>query len=65
MGEFYVIYDLKDNIVAYADDKKELSNFTGLRSRDVNFRFKNRHFILTTINGFLYKVYRFFDEVVA
>ncbi len=57
--EYYVIYNLNDDIVAYIDTKKELSNFTGLRIKDINYKFKNRKFINVVINEAFYKVYNF------
>lgn len=35
----YVIYDLRDNLIAYLDDISELSLFTGLRIKDINYKF--------------------------
>lgn len=40
--EYYVIYDLNDNFVAYCDNIKELSKITGIRIKHINYNFKNR-----------------------
>ena len=60
--EYFVIYDLNDNIVAYIDNKYELCNFTKVRLDGIGYRFKNRNFINVLLNNKIYKVYRFFDN---
>lgn len=59
MEEFYIIYDHNDNIMAYIETKQELSNYTGLRVYDINYKFKNKSFIKCYIGKKSYFVYRF------
>lgn len=69
--EYYVIYDLKDNVVAYCDDIVELINFTKLRLKDIHYKFRKNSFddtfnyyVFIIINKKKYKIYKFFDEKV-
>ena len=57
---YYVIYDLNDNICFFANDSYELSEITGIRHKDINYRFKNADYIKTIINEKMYKIYKFF-----
>ncbi|MDD6277238.1 MAG: hypothetical protein PUA55_01530 [Mycoplasma sp.] len=59
--EYYVIYDLNDNIVAYCDTLKELSYYTGLRTFDINYKFKKTlsDYILFDMSNNRYKIYKF------
>lgn len=59
--EFYIIYDLNDNIVAYIDTKNELSAYTGLRIKDINYKFKHSLFdyIFFDVFNNRYKIYKF------
>ena len=58
---FYVLYDLNDNIIVYLDNIKELSNFNGLRVKDINYKFKNSllDFIYVVFDNTKYKVCKF------
>lgn len=58
---FYVLYDLNDNIIVYLDNINELSNFTGLRVKDINYKFKNSllDFIYVVFDNTKYKVCKF------
>lgn len=60
--EYYVIYDLKDNLVCYIETKEELSCYTGLRLRDINYKFKRKNFVLIKRNKQLLKIYKFGGE---
>lgn len=62
--EYYVIYDLNDNIVAYCDNLKELSKFTNRREREFRYRFKNRDVVFYLYFDTYRKIYKFFDESV-
>lgn len=64
--EYYVIYDLNDNVVAYCDDIVELINFTKLRLKDIHYKFRKNSFnyVFIIINKKKYKIYKFFDEKV-
>lgn len=59
--EYYVIYDLNDNIVAYLDDINDLSKCTGLRKKDINYKFKKSllSYIYVVFDNSKYKVFRF------
>lgn len=59
--EYYVIYDLEDNVIAYIDTKNELGAYTGLRIKDINYKFKHSLFeyILVDIFNNRYKIYKF------
>ena len=58
---YYVIYDLKDNVIAYLETKIELSLFTGLRIKDINYKFSHSHnnFINCLVDNKFLKVYCF------
>ncbi len=58
---FYVVYDLNDNIICYLHNNIELCLFTGIRSRDLNYRFKisGKNYILTRVFNEELKVYRY------
>lgn len=62
--EYYVIYDLNDNIITYCDDLTELSSFVNLLKKHLKFRFKNRDFIYYIYGDTYRKIYKFFDESV-
>lgn len=57
--DYFVLYDMNDNVIAYFANKIEMCNFTGVRFRDVNCRFKNKQFIQVVINDIFYKIYKF------
>ena len=38
--EYYVIYDLNDNVVAYIDTLDELATFTNLRKKQLKYKLK-------------------------
>lgn len=50
---------MNDSVIAYFANKIEMCNFTGVRFRDVNCRFKNKQFIQVVINDIFYKIYKF------
>ena len=58
--EYYVIYDLKDNIIAYIDSLDELSLFTHLKKKYLKFHFKNREYLYYIYDNSYRKIYRFF-----
>ncbi|MBD8923700.1 hypothetical protein EGR52_09915 [bacterium] len=57
--EYFVIYDLNDDIIAYVETKQELSTFTGLRVYDINYKFKNKNFIRCFVDNKTLFVYKF------
>lgn len=59
--KYFVLYDLNDNIVVYLDNINELSNFTGLRIKDINYKFAISlfDFIFVVIDNIKYKVFKF------
>ena len=58
---YFVIYDFFDNFFLYVDNCIELSLLTGIRTCDINYRFKGRDYIVKYIDERAYKIYRFFD----
>lgn len=58
---YYVIYDLKDNIIAYISNIFDLCNFTGLRKGDLVYKFKKskKDYIYYNSNNCFNKIYRF------
>lgn len=59
--EYYAIYDMNDYILAYIDGIEELSCFTGLRIKDINYKFKkSSQFIFSYVGNKLVKIYKFF-----
>lgn len=50
---------MSDNLIAYIDNKFELSIFTGLRIYDINYKFKKSDYILSCINNKMFKIYKF------
>lgn len=59
--EYFVIYDLNDNLVSYIDNLEELSLYTNLRKKQLKYKFKNvnKDFIYYIFNGKYRKIYRF------
>lgn len=58
---YYVIYDLNDNIICYLDSLQELCSFTGLRIKDVNYKFKKTltDYIQVIVDKKILNVYNF------
>lgn len=59
---YYVIYDMKDNIVGYFSNLDELSAFTQLRKRELKYKLKFRNFIYFRDNSSYKKIYKFYIE---
>lgn len=57
--EYYVIYDLCDNIIAYINDLDELSKFTNIEKKKLKYRFKNRIFLNYIYDNSYRKIYKF------
>lgn len=57
--EYYVIYDLNDNVIAYIESKIELSLYTGLRIYDINYKFKHSDYILSYVDKKEVKIFKF------
>lgn len=57
--EYYVIYDLNDNIITYIDSLEELALFTNLQKKKLKFNLKNRKFIYYIFNNTYRKIYKF------
>ena len=57
---YYVIYDLDDNIVAYLDTIDELVDYTGLRKKQINYKFKFKDFLYYVSNNTYLKIYKFY-----
>lgn len=58
---YYVVYDVSDFIICYLNNIYELCNFSGLRIKDVNYKFKRAkdNVININVNNARYKVYKF------
>ncbi len=63
--EYYIVYDLNDNIIAYCDNIEELVKFTELRKRYVlrQFQVLKRDFIRYQYNNTYYLIYYFKEEL--
>lgn len=59
--DYYVIYDLHDNIVAYCDNLDELSKCVNRRKRELKYRFKNRNIYYIQF-PYILKIYKFLDN---
>lgn len=57
--DYFVVYDLNDNLIAYLDNVYELIYFTGLRLYDINYKFKNTDHIVARISRKSFKIYKF------
>lgn len=59
--QYYVIYDLYDNLECFILNIDELSLYTGLRKKDINYKFKNTNndYILYRDNNVNKKIYCF------
>lgn len=57
--EYYVIYDLNDNIIAYIDTLEELAIFTNLRKKQLKYKLKNKSFIYYVFGDTYRKIYSF------
>lgn len=59
--EYYVIYK-NDDLIAYCDNIYELCDFSGLRIKDVNYKFKHAkdNVININVDKSRFKVYKFF-----
>lgn len=58
---YYVVYDVSDFIICYLNNIYELCIFSGLRIKDVNYKFKRAkdNVINIYVNNARYKVYKF------
>ncbi len=60
--DYFVLYDLSDNIICYFDNFNELKRFLpNYRDRDIKRRFvkSNLNFIKIIIDKSMYKLYKF------
>lgn len=60
---YFVLYDLDDNIICYFDNEIEVSIFSGLRIKDINYKFKNAiyNFVYCDIENARFKLFKFED----
>ena len=58
--EYYTVYDMEDNIIAFLDSIDELHLFSGLRIGDIKYKFKDTNNIVFVKDHKKYKVFRFF-----
>lgn len=64
---FFVLYDVYDNIVCYYDNFKELKHsFSGYRLRDLKRRFivSKYDYILVIFHNVIHKLYTFTDDAL-
>lgn len=59
--DYYVIYDLNDNIIAYCDNLDELSKCINRRKKELKYRFKKKDIFQVQI-PFVLNVYKFIDN---
>lgn len=57
--EYYVIYDLKDNIIAYIETLEELSSFTSLKKKYLKFHLKDREYLFYVYDNSYRKIYKY------
>lgn len=57
--EYFVIYDLKDNLVAYIESLDELAIYTNLKKKQLKYKLKNKEFIYYIANNCYQKIYKF------
>lgn len=58
--EYFVIYDLNDNIIAYCDNIEELLKYTGVRKNNLYSRLKAKNYYYYLSNDTYNLIYRFF-----
>lgn len=56
--EYYVIYDINDNIIALCEDLDELSKFVNRRKKELKYRLKNKSIYYIEVPKIL-KIYKF------
>lgn len=56
--EYYVIYDVNDNVIALCEDLDELSKFVNRRKKELKYRFKNKDIYYIEVPKIL-KIYKF------
>lgn len=59
MREYFVVYDMNDNVVCYLHNLLDLCRFTGLRIKDINYKFKNSDYISVNVDKQKLNVYKF------
>lgn len=60
-NDYFVIYDLKDNLIAYCDNLDELSSFTNRLKKHLKFSFKNKNIVWYLYCDTYRKIYKFSD----
>ena len=62
---YFVLYDLNDNIICYFDNDIEFSVYSGLRVKDINYKFRHAmyDFVYCDIENTRFKLFRFEDCV--
>ena len=55
---YFIVYDNKDNIIAYIDSLDELATYFNRRKRQLKYEFKNKNFIQIQNKNIFY-VYKF------
>lgn len=60
--QYFVIYDLKDNIIAYIDNIKDLLLFTGVRKNNLVNGLKKNNVYWYKCGNTYNKIYSFFER---
>lgn len=58
---YFVCYDLEDNLICFLNDIYEFHIFTGIRLKDIKYRFKSstNGYIKSIVNDKMYKFYAY------
>lgn len=56
--DYYVVYDMNDNIISFCNDLDELSNFLNKEKKILKFRFKTKDVVYVKVPN-LIKIYKF------
>lgn len=60
MEDYFVLYDMNDNIVCYIENFEELRKYLpNYRVRDIRRRFLNNSFIKIVFDNTMFKIYKF------
>lgn len=56
---YFVIYNLNDDIIAYIDDLDDLAKYTSLRKKQLKYKLNNKEFIYYIYKDTYRKIYKF------
>lgn len=60
--DYYVIYDMDDNIICLCVGLKELAHCISRKAKHLKFRFKNKNFIYFVCANTYFKIFKFTDN---